>query len=121
MEKTVRDSILNDFYKTRIENRQKEFLHRSYQQEQKLLTAIQLGNRKEAIAALNDINQLQRAKLASTPMRSLRNSLICSCTLFTRAIIRGGVNPDTAYNLSDVIIQQIERMEVFKQLQCFEE
>lgn len=117
----MRDSILNDFYKTRIENRQKEFLHPSYQQEQKLLTAIQLGNRKEVIAALNDINQLQRAKLASTPMRSLRNSLICSCTLFTRAIIRGGVNPDTAFNLSDVIIQQIERMDDFKQPQSFEE
>ena len=60
------------------------------------------------------------AKLASTPLRSLKNSLICSCTLFTRAIIRGGVDPDTAYNLSDVIIQQIEKFEDYNKLQDFE-
>jgi two-component system, response regulator YesN len=120
METIVRDHILHDFYKARMENRQKEFLHPSYQHEQKLLTAIQLGNRKEAITALNEINQLQRAKLASTPLRSLKNSLICSCTLFTRAIIRGGVDPDTAYNLSDVIIQQIEKFEDYNKLQDFE-
>lgn len=69
---------------------------------------------------LDQINSLERAKLAAEPIRSLKNSLICSCTLFTRAIIHGGVLPEDAFNLSDVMIRQIEKLDTVPDLIEFE-
>jgi YesN/AraC family two-component response regulator len=76
--------------------------------EQKLLQSISMGLVQEATAALDTINSNRRATLAKDQIRSLKNSLIGSCTLFTRAIIKGGVHPDHAFSLSDVFIVQIE-------------
>jgi YesN/AraC family two-component response regulator len=69
---------------------------------------------------LEQINSLERAKLASEPIRSLKNSLICSCTLFTRAIINGGILPEDAFSLSDVMIRQIEKIDSFESLKVLE-
>ncbi|WAA09613.1 AraC family transcriptional regulator [Fervidibacillus albus] len=120
MDSKLQQTIINQFYKARIENRQNEFFHPPYQLEEKLVNAIQLGNTEEAITALQEINQLKRAKLADNEVRSVKNSLIASCTLFTRAIIRGGVHPEIAYNLSDVLIRKIEQMYDVNQLNEFE-
>lgn len=120
MNAVLQKSIISQFYKARIDNRQNEYIHPSYQLEQKLLKAIELGNAHEAIDALKEINTLERAKLADHHLRSLKNSLICSCTLFTRAIISGGVNPEIAFNLSDVLIQEIERIQDSDKLEKFE-
>ena len=120
MNNTIQASLIKQFLKERIKNQQNEYLHPSYQLEQKLLKAIKLGNTKSAIQALKEINHLQRAKLADNQLRSLKNSLICSCTLFTRAIIQGGVHPEIAYNLSDVMIQEIERIHEPEKLEEFE-
>lgn len=97
------------FLETRAKNNLNFFYHPSYALEQQLMDCICRCNQKGAIQILNQINSLERAKLASDPIRSLKNSLICSCTLFTRAIIHGGVMPEDAFNLSDVMIQQIEK------------
>lgn len=52
--------------------------------------------------------------------RSIKNSLICSCTLFTRAVIEVGVNPEDAYGLSDACIQKIESFTNQEALSSFE-
>lgn len=100
--------IIKKFMQTRIENQQNFYFHPSYSLEQKLLNSISRGDIETAEQTLNEINKLERAKLSKDTIRSLKNSLICSCTLFTRAIIKGGVDPENAFNLSDVVIQQIE-------------
>lgn len=69
---------------------------------------------------LRDINRMPRAKLAGTPIRSLKNSLICSCTFMARAAISGGVKPDEAFTLSDAYIQRIEAGSTVKDLAGFE-
>jgi Bacterial regulatory helix-turn-helix proteins, AraC family. len=120
MSTDVQQAIISQFYKARIENRQKEYLHPPYQLEQKLMNAIRLGNMEEALAALKEINTLERPKLAETKIRSLKNSLICSCTLFTRAVIQGGVHPEIAFNLSDVLIRKIEQLDEVEELDKFE-
>ncbi|WAA12229.1 AraC family transcriptional regulator [Fervidibacillus halotolerans] len=120
MDQKLQQAIIRQFYKARIENRQNEFFHPPFQLEEKLVNAIQLGNTEEAIAALKEINKLERAKLAAHEVRSVKNSLIASCTLFTRAIIRGGVHPEIAYNLSDVLIRKIEQLNDVDQLNQFE-
>ncbi|MHC0039035.1 AraC family transcriptional regulator [Pseudoneobacillus sp. C159] len=113
---TIKSSIIKKFYETRMENKQNLFYHPSYNLEQQLMHSIMKCDEDGAIAVLNKINQLDRAKLAEDPVRSYKNSMICSCTLFTRAVIRAGLVPEDAFNLSDVYIQQIEKLNDMKEL-----
>lgn len=113
---TIKSSIIKKFYETRIQNQQDLFFHPSFNLEQQLMHCIMKCDEVGARDVLNKINQLDRAKLAEDPVRSYKNSMICSCTLFTRAVIRGGVLPEDAFNLSDVYIQQIEKITAINDL-----
>lgn len=104
----VSKKIIKRFIEERVKNKENFFIHPSYNSEQKMLQALSKGLLEEAAQALDAINRQERATLARDQLRSLKNSLICTCTLFTRAIINGGVHPEPAYNLSDVFIKQIE-------------
>jgi YesN/AraC family two-component response regulator len=117
MKKTsIQSSIVKKFLKTRMENQQNLFAHPSYTLEQQLTHCVTRGEEEEAKLILNQINRLDRATLADDHIRSTKNSLICSCVLFTRAIIKGGVLPEDAFNLSDVYIQHIERTHTKREL-----
>lgn len=96
------------------------YKHPSYYLERKTLNAMQRGLTQEALTCLNAINGLERAKLADTPLRSIKNSLIASCTLFTRAAIEANVPPEEAFSHSDVHILEIERFASPKHLQKYE-
>lgn len=101
-------TMIKKFLEIRIENQHNFYFHPSFTLEQKLLNCISRGDQNEAEQILREINRLERPTLAKDTKRSLKNSLICSCTLFTRAIINGGVDPENAFNLSDAFIQKIE-------------
>lgn len=77
----------------------------------KLCDAISIGNTDLAKSILKQINQKDRAKLASSPIRSNQNSVIASITLFTRAAITAGVTDEEAYGLSDRFINELELCE----------
>jgi len=110
MENKISSTIIKKFLLSRIHNQQIEYSHPPYDYEQQLLDAIMLGSQKKAKEILTKINKLEAATLASSPIRSKKNSLIAICTLFTRAIIKGGVNPETAFNLSDAYIRELEKI-----------
>ena len=75
---------------------------------------------KNALNILSEINRLHRANLSDEPLRSLKNSLICSCSLFTRAAIAGGAMPDAAFSHSDTCIRTIETMHSMETLAEYE-
>ncbi|WP_181347729.1 helix-turn-helix transcriptional regulator [Thalassobacillus sp. CUG 92003] len=108
MTNTIKPNMLERFMTVRMNNRQNHYLHPSFLMEQQLIEAITSQNKERAMNLLKNINKDQRPTLAHTPLRSLKNSLICSCTLFTRAIISAGVEAETAFNLSDAYILEIE-------------
>jgi YesN/AraC family two-component response regulator len=116
----IKNINIKHFFETRAENIQNFYYHPSFALEQQLMDCIIRCNEKEAKDVLDQINILERAKLAGEPIRSLKNSLICSCTLFTRAIIHGGAFPEDAFNLSDVMIRQIEKTDSFEELKTLE-
>ncbi|UQZ37446.1 AraC family transcriptional regulator [Paenibacillus sp. PK3_47] len=116
----VPKKIIRQFIEERVKNRQQFYVHPSYNSEQKMLQALSKGLFDEAAQALDAINRQERATLARSHVRSLKNSLICTCTLFTRAIINGGVHPENAYNLSDVFIRQIEETNGVEELKALE-
>lgn len=120
MSTSIKQSMIDQFMQTRINNRENNYLHPSYLLEKQLLGSISQGDEEKALKILTSINHDQRPKLADIPIRSLKNSLICSCTLFTRAIIQGGVQPETAFTLSDAYIREIENLHDQSQLEKME-
>jgi len=103
-----------------MENLSSFYKHPSYYLERKLLSAMKRCIKDDVVEILNAINSMERAKLADTALRSTKNSLIASCTLFARAAIESNVNPEDAYSLSDVFIYEIERLMDIRKLQQFE-
>ncbi len=109
------------FYQNAYKNRMSMFQHPPYFFEQEIGRQIIHGDREHAMQLLEELNRLTRATLADTPLRSLKNSLIASVTLFTRAAITGGVPYDEAFTLSDSFIQTIEKQSDMRLLSTIEE
>lgn len=97
------------------------FSHPPFYLEQEITHHIANGDRKNALRVLAEINALPRATLAQDPLRSLKNSLICSCALFTRAAIAGGAPSDDAFALSDACIQSLEEASDLRSMAALEE
>jgi two-component system, response regulator YesN len=117
---TISKAVIKEFLNTRIKNRQNDFIHPPYNLEQQLLDAVRFGHEEAAIKTLKKINKLESATLANNTLRSKKNSMIAICTLFTRAIIKGGVYPEVAFNLSDTFIREIENISDLEELKKFE-
>jgi len=110
----------NSFLIKKIENLNCDYRHPSYYLERKLINEIKRGMEKQALETLSTINSLERATLANNPLRSLKNSLIASCTLFSRAALEANVPPEDVFSLSDVTILEIENINNLKLLQDYE-
>ena len=121
-EKPKKEKINNDkeYYKQKDEYRVNQFLHPPYFKEKEISKYISNGDYYNAKKILKEINIQPRAKLASTSLRSFRNSMICSCSYMTRAAIDGGVNQDEAFTLSDSFINQIENIHTINELSKLE-
>ena len=112
--------IFDEYFSEMIKNRETLFHHPPYFLEQELLSKIKSGDLKETMAALHEINSLKRTRLSTDAIRSVKNSLICSITIFTRAAIEGGVLPEAAFTLSDSLILAIEDMNNLNELVYYE-
>lgn len=108
-------------FQNTYENRMQQFSHPPYFLEQELVRHITHGDRRNAVRILSEINALSRATLSRDPLRSVRNSLIASVTLFTRAAIAGGAFAEAAFTLSDSYIQTLEDIHDLRALESLEE
>lgn len=113
--------LIQEYFQNTYKNREKMFTHPPYFLEKRLIDEIKICDRDGAVSTLKEINLLSRAVLAKDPLRSLKDSIICSCTFFTRAVIDAGVSPDTAFTYSDTFIQKIEAMNTTAAVQDFEQ
>ena len=108
------------YNKQKNEYRRNSFLHSPYFIEQEISKHISNGDFNKSKELLKEINLMPHAKLASSSLRSYKNSMICSCSYMTRAAIAGGVNPDDAFTLSDTYINEIENISSLDELETFE-
>lgn len=120
-ELTLQEATVNRlFTMQKYDYRMQQFSHPPYAIEQEVCRAISKGDTSLSKRILAEINRLPRAKLASTMLRSIKNSLIGSATFMARAAISGGVSPDEAFSLSDAYIQWIEQCTELSVLTDFE-
>ena len=120
MNKSSRPDNPPYYVSSRMQYLRDNFIHPPFDYEHELLEAIRFGNEHRAMEMLHRINELEAAVLAAYPLRSKKNALIASCTLFTRAIIKGGVDPEVAFHLSDTVILEIEKIGDVERLIHFE-
>ncbi len=92
----------------------------SYLVEQLLLQAIKRGDQFLAEQLSSSISQHDDTNLAGDALRSRQNHLISTCTLFTKGILDGGVQPQKAYPLRDSYIHKIEQAQHLDELYYFE-
>ena len=112
----VQEFIQPEYYRQARDYRLRQFLHSPYMIEQEICRTISNGDTQTALRILKEINSRPRARLAGNAVRSLKNSVICSCSFMTRAAISGGVSPDEAFTLSDTYIQRIENCTVVQDI-----
>lgn len=109
-------SLVSDYYRNLIANRESFYHHPPFSLEKELLEHVRQGDAGAARETANRLYTHPDASLASTSVRSYRNSLICRCTLYTRAAIDAGAEAETAFTLSDVMINEIEKKNSIQEL-----
>ena len=80
-----------------------------WQNEQQLMRMIEEGNLNYA-STINTSRQISTGVkiCVGDPLRQGKDSIITFIAISTRAAIRGGLSPATAYNLNDYYVQSVE-------------
>lgn len=105
----VINAIPDSYYRNAYKDREQMFRHAPFALEEMLVRAVTSGDSEGALIALSSIERsAKKAILADEPLRSAKNSVICSVVFLTRATIRAGVSSDEAFALSDASIRHIE-------------
>ncbi len=100
--------------------RDKEYMHYPYALEKKFYNAIIQGNEDDIYRYGFELSKFTSTSLCKdSPIRSLKNGIICNCSTLTRLAIEAGMNDKTAFILSDCYIQKIEELNTIEELQKF--
>lgn len=85
-----------------------EFPHNTYDYEQTILSLVEHGRTEELRDFFINTPIGRAGAIAQDNLRQQKNLMVCFTTLVSRTAIRGGLDRETAYSLSDVYIQQSE-------------
>lgn len=96
---------------TEEELRRRHNLHTSFDIEQTLMNMVRKGDVASLETWIASAPAVQGGILAPDQLRQMKNTFIVSATLVSRAAIRGGLDVDEAFTLSDSYIQKCELMQ----------
>lgn len=88
-----------------------EQFHNTYHYEQMYLEYIRNGNIEGLKAFFSNDFAIQEGQVADNTLRQAKNILIVTVTLATRCAIEGGLDIESAYQLSDIYIQEGEKLQ----------
>lgn len=86
-------------------------IHNTMGLEQELLSYVEHGKTDEILRLYKMPASGRPGIMARDELRQQKNVLICTVTLVTRAAIRGGLDYETAFGLSDIYIQKGELLD----------
>lgn len=90
-------------------NREYNVSHLSYDREIAFFESIKSGDVEEAMRLFKPLNSDSLGRLSEDSLRNLKYHLIITVAFMTRYCIEGGMEMETAYNLSDIYIQSIDK------------
>lgn len=116
-EKTdVEEYILGEKDDIRIERPEKDdfvsepTVHNTMELEEQMLSYVEFGRTDEMEKLFRSPVTGRPGKMAPEAIRQQKNLIVCTATLITRAAIRGGLDYETAFALSDLYIQKSEML-----------
>ncbi|MCR5272541.1 MAG: AraC family transcriptional regulator [Lachnospiraceae bacterium] len=92
---------------TNFVNREKNYIHYIYNEEMKQYEMMKNGD-SGATDESHRMMVQSDAKLADDPVTNMKYLMICNATLMTRFAIEGGLDSETAYNISDLYIYNMK-------------
>ncbi|MBQ2953932.1 MAG: helix-turn-helix transcriptional regulator [Clostridia bacterium] len=95
--------------RTEFDNRETQTTHLPYDQETAFYRAIAAGDGPEALRLATPLDQEGFGRLSDDPLQSLRYHLVITVAFITRYCMAGGMDAETAFNLSDLYIRRIDR------------
>jgi len=104
------NSISQKYSEKSYEEKEEEFLNNSYETESELIRYIETGNSIGLLKLLTPGRNVRVGTIASNNLRQWKNMLIVTTTLASRAAMKGGLTPTIAYQLSNIYMQQTERL-----------
>ena len=82
--------------------------HNTYDLEQNVMDMVRKGDYMALAAVIDKSTALKIGTMSDNQLRQLKDTFIVTTTLVSRSAIRGGMNPDDAFTLSDSYIQKCE-------------
>lgn len=105
----MKQSINKHLSNTIFSLREEGFSHLSYEQEMKFYDAVKTGDIDTLNRIMLPLKNEHLGKLSDNPLHNIKYHLIVTIALITRFCIEGGLIPETAYTLSDVYIQKVDK------------
>ncbi len=93
-----------------VENKENEHYHDTYFFEQEYYSYVEKGDVDGLKEFILNIPNMNAGRTATDSIRQAKNLFIASTTLITRRAIDGGLDIETAYQLSDSYILEAEKM-----------
>ncbi len=102
-------NINKDFSHAEFINREYNITHLAYERELAFFNSIKTGNINEMEELFKPLDSDKLGKLSHDTLRNLKYHLIITVALLTRHCIEGGMEMESAFNLSDIYIQSIDK------------
>ena len=99
------------------ESLEAEQYHNTWRFEQELYHHVESGNLSAVTKILEDASRLVPGKVSRHSLRQEQNILVANLTNIARSAIRGGLDIETAYQLSDTYILQSEQADTVQVVQ----
>lgn len=106
----LNNNINSKYYEKVFSSIDENLVNTNYEIEKELYDYIEAGNIKKLDMFYKNISyaNYDTGTTSSNYLRHKKNNFITGISLITRAAIRGGFPPNSAYRLSDIYLQQIE-------------
>ncbi len=90
-------------------NREYNLSHLSYEREIAFFDSIKNGRVEEVKRLYKPLNSAELGKLSDDELRNLKYHLVITIAFITRYCIEGGLEMETAYNMSDIYVQNVDK------------
>ncbi len=90
-------------------NREYNVSHLSYEREIAFFDSLKNGRVEDVKRLFKPLNCEEMGMLSADALRNLKYHLVITVALITRYCIEGGMEMETAYNMSDIYIQNIDK------------
>ena len=104
----LQDKLISKQNNEMIETTSDFNIHNSYDQEQAIMSIVSKGDVAALKSWLEFAPAISEGTLAKEQLRQHKNIFIVSATLVSRAAIRGGMDVNDAFSISDFYIQRCE-------------